>query len=77
MVKTGVKEAVCSVCEKELEDGVSITAKTIRGKINFFCQYHFPVDFWIFKGIYFNGLVMAPSDAEPTSDAYFANAPVS
>jgi len=45
IVKTAVKEATCSICEKGLEDGVSITAKTIRDKIRFFCQYHIPVDF--------------------------------
>lgn len=45
MVKTGVKEVMCGVCEKGLEDGVSITAKTIRGKTGFFCQYHLSVDF--------------------------------
>jgi len=43
-LKTAVKEAVCSICEEGLEDGVSITAKTIRGKTRFFCQYHLPVD---------------------------------
>ncbi len=44
-VKTGVQEAVCSICEKGLEDGVSVTAKTIRQKTKFFCQYHLPIDF--------------------------------
>ena len=44
-VKTAVKEAMCSICEKGLEDGVSITAKTIREKTRFFCQYHLPADF--------------------------------
>jgi len=44
-VKTAVKEAVCSICEKGLEDGVSITAKSIREKTRFFCQYHLPTDF--------------------------------
>ena len=44
-VKTAVKEAVCSICEKGLEDGVSITAKSIREKTRFFCQYHLPADF--------------------------------
>jgi hypothetical protein len=44
-LKTAVKKAVCSICEKGLEDGVSITAKTIREKIRFFCQYHLPIDF--------------------------------
>jgi hypothetical protein len=44
-LKTAVKEAACSICEKELEDGISITAKIIREKTRFFCQYHLPVDF--------------------------------
>ncbi|HYL66661.1 MAG TPA: hypothetical protein VEU72_05870 [Nitrosopumilaceae archaeon] len=44
-LKTVVKNAVCSICEKGLEDGVSITAKTIREKTRLFCQYHLPVDF--------------------------------
>jgi len=44
-VKTAVIEAICSICEKGLEDGVSITAKTIREKTRFFCQYHLPIDF--------------------------------
>ncbi|VVC06159.1 Uncharacterised protein [uncultured archaeon] len=44
-LKTVVKEAVCSICEKGLEDGVAITAKTIREKTRFFCQYHLSVDF--------------------------------
>ena len=44
-LKTAVKEAACSICEKGLEDGVAITAKTIREKIRFFCQYHLPADF--------------------------------
>ena len=45
MVKTAVKEAVCGLCEKGLEDGVSITAKTISEKTIFFCQFHLPADF--------------------------------
>ena len=44
-VKAGVKEAVCSICEKGLEEGLSVTAKTIRQKTRFFCQYHLPADF--------------------------------
>jgi len=44
-VKTAVQEAMCSICEKALEDGVSVTAKTIRQKTRFFCQYHLPSDF--------------------------------
>jgi hypothetical protein len=44
-VKTAVKEAVCSICEKGLEAGVSVTAKTIWQKTRFFCQYHLPNDF--------------------------------
>ena len=44
-LKTAVKEAICSICAKGLEDRVSITAKITRKKTSFFCQYHLPVDF--------------------------------
>ena len=44
-LKTAVKEAICSICEKGLEDGMTVTAKTIKQKTRFFCQYHLPVDF--------------------------------
>ncbi len=44
-VKTAVKEAVCSICKKGLEEGVSVTAKTIEQKTRFFCQYHIPDNF--------------------------------
>jgi len=44
-VMTAAAEVVCSICEKGLEEGVSVTAKTIRQKTRFFCQYHLPVDF--------------------------------
>lgn len=44
-VKTAVSEVVCSICEKGLEDGVSVTAKQIIQKTKFFCQYHLPADF--------------------------------
>jgi len=44
-LKTDVKKAVCSICEKGLEDGISVTAKIIREKARLFCQYHLPVDF--------------------------------
>lgn len=44
-VKTAATEAICSICEKGLEEGVSVTGKTIRQKTRFFCQYHLPVDF--------------------------------
>jgi len=44
-LKTDLKKAVCSICEKGLEDGISVTAKIIREKARLFCQYHLPVDF--------------------------------
>jgi hypothetical protein len=44
-LKTAVKEATCSICEKGLEDDVSITAKIVRDTTKFFCQYHLPEDF--------------------------------
>jgi len=44
-VKTDVHEAICGICEKGLDDGLSVTARTIRQKTKFFCQHHLPVDF--------------------------------
>jgi len=41
-VKTTVLEASCMICQKSLEDGVSVTAKKVNLKLGFFCQYHFP-----------------------------------
>jgi hypothetical protein len=41
-VKTTVKEATCSICQRSLEDGVSITAKRGGMKLRLFCQYHLP-----------------------------------
>lgn len=41
-VMTSVTEAVCYVCKKGLNDGLSITAKTSGKKINLFCDMHFP-----------------------------------
>ena len=41
-VKTTVKEATCTICQKGLEDGVSVTAKRIGMKLRLFCQYHIP-----------------------------------
>ncbi|OLD22041.1 MAG: hypothetical protein AUF73_00865 [Thaumarchaeota archaeon 13_1_20CM_2_39_11] len=43
-VQSTVKEAVCTICEKGLEDGVSVTAKKIVQKMRLFCQYHMPKD---------------------------------
>ncbi len=43
-VITSVKEAVCVICDKGLDDGLSITARTIRQRTRFFCQYHLPKD---------------------------------
>jgi hypothetical protein len=44
-LKTDAKKAICSICEKGLEDGVSVTAKTIMEKTKFYCQYHLPSNF--------------------------------
>jgi len=41
-VRTTVNEAVCGICQKGLEDGMSVTAKRIGMKLRFFCQYHIP-----------------------------------
>ena len=43
-VKTDIKEVACSICDKGLEDSISVTAKTVRGKTRFFCQYHLTMD---------------------------------
>jgi len=44
-VKSAVKEAACTICDKGLDQGVSVTAKKIGQKMRFFCQYHLPNDF--------------------------------
>jgi hypothetical protein len=41
-VKSTVKEATCNICQKRLEDGVSVTAKRIGMTLRLFCQYHIP-----------------------------------
>ena len=41
-VKTTVQEASCIMCQKGLEDGVSVTAKRVNMKLRLFCQYHLP-----------------------------------
>lgn len=41
-MKTAVKEATCNICQRGLEDGVSVTAKRIGMKLRLFCQYHIP-----------------------------------
>jgi hypothetical protein len=41
-VKSTVREAICIMCQKGLEDGVSVTAKRIGMKMRLFCQYHIP-----------------------------------
>jgi hypothetical protein len=42
IVKTTVAEAACTVCQKGLEDGLSITAKRVGLNLRLFCQYHIP-----------------------------------
>jgi hypothetical protein len=41
-VKTTVNEATCNICQKGLEDGMSVTAKRVGMKFRLFCQYHIP-----------------------------------
>jgi hypothetical protein len=41
-VRSTVKEAICTICQKGLEDGVSVTAKRIGMNLRLFCQYHIP-----------------------------------
>ncbi|MGI0082595.1 MAG: hypothetical protein ACREAF_03895 [Nitrosopumilaceae archaeon] len=42
VVKTSVMEAVCDICKKGLEDGLSVTATTIKNKTKLFCEMHLP-----------------------------------
>ncbi len=44
-VESTVKEAICTICDKSLNDGVSVTAKRIGDQMRFFCQYHLPKDY--------------------------------
>ena len=41
-VQTTVHEASCTICQKSLEDGISVTAKRVNAKLRLFCQYHLP-----------------------------------
>jgi hypothetical protein len=43
-LKSTVTEAVCTICDKGLGEGVSVTAKKIGQKMRLFCQYHLPLD---------------------------------
>lgn len=40
LVKSDVKPLTCHVCKKEL-NGISITAKTLNGKMIFLCTHHY------------------------------------
>jgi hypothetical protein len=44
-VKSTVKEAMCTICDKGLDEGISVTAKQVGQKMRFFCQYHIPKDY--------------------------------
>ena len=41
-VKSTVMEAICDICKKGLEDGLSVTAKTTGQKVRLFCEDHLP-----------------------------------
>ncbi|MGI0072546.1 MAG: hypothetical protein ACREA3_01890 [Nitrosotalea sp.] len=43
-VKSTVIEAACTICDKGLDEGVSVTVKKIGQRMRFFCQYHLPKD---------------------------------
>jgi hypothetical protein len=43
-VRSTAKEATCNICQKGLEDGVSVTAKRVGMKLRLFCQYHIPAE---------------------------------
>jgi len=44
-VSSTVREASCTICNKNLDDGISVTAKKIGMALRFFCQYHLPKDY--------------------------------
>gem|GEM_PF-412374 len=44
LVKSTVKEAICTICDKGLDEGISVTVKQVGQKMRFFCQYHLPKD---------------------------------
>jgi hypothetical protein len=39
-----VREVTCTICEKGLDEGISVTAKKIGQRMRLFCQYHLPKD---------------------------------
>ena len=41
-IKSSANEAVCDVCKKGLEDGLSVTAISTDNKIRLYCDNHFP-----------------------------------
>ncbi|HSD04892.1 MAG TPA: hypothetical protein VLB45_03965 [Nitrosopumilaceae archaeon] len=41
-VKSSVTEAVCEICKKGLEDGLSVTALSSEHKTKLYCNNHFP-----------------------------------
>jgi hypothetical protein len=41
-IKTAVTEALCDICKKGLEDGLSVTAIPVDKKIRLYCDSHFP-----------------------------------
>ncbi len=43
LVRSDVKPLVCHVCKKEL-NGISITARSIDGKMVFLCSHHYAFD---------------------------------
>jgi hypothetical protein len=40
-IKSSVTEVECHVCGKGLQDGISITAKTLSSGIELFCDAHY------------------------------------
>lgn len=41
-IKSSVIEAVCNLCKKGLDDGLSVTAISTDNKIRLYCDNHFP-----------------------------------
>jgi len=40
-IKSSANEAMCDVCKKGLEDGLSVTAISTDNKIRLYCDNHF------------------------------------
>jgi len=41
-IKSSVTEAVCDLCKKGIDEGLSVTAISIDNKLRLYCNNHFP-----------------------------------